>query len=566
MRDGSVVEQGYRRELENSATGWFRHLAYSQASAPEQSGAGMDEEDEEEELIGGPNLMVTPPRENRLSSLVRRISFSPGNAFEPEATGGRENLSYSGYKEFQQNQRQSRLFVEEQQERRRSPSPSPANSPSLLASPSMQMTRSHSSQRAGLPALSPYTGARPKSMYGSPGQASIPRNSSYNGAGLERAIASSPARHTKPSPGRADGSRDSWYQLKEVVTRDVEAKESDTGSNKPEIHPMPAHQSLFKLLRIIFPLLPNKFYVILAFIGCAAAGFCTPLFSFQFSQLITALSAPGTVNVIQVAATALGIAAANGLLDWMTFTGLSRLGARWVYRMQKEGYEKVLLQDKAWFDEAQNASTSLMTALVKDSTDANGVLQLVGINIIVVFAMLMFGIIWAFVVGWQLTLIGLSLSPLFGVSLWFGSRLLNKYERINRAQREECAKRFFTSVSNVKAIRSMSLEPVLHSKFEDSVKAAYHGGTKSAFWTGFGAGIIFLVMYAAQGEPSRLYRQRSCSKLRHVFDSHHACGRSSIYYQWFIHIRRSHAGVHTLDSLHINCSGNSGSQSVSRHL
>lgn len=56
------------------------------------------------------------------------------------------------------------------------------------------------------------------------------------------------------------------------------------------------------------------------------------------------------------------------------------------------------------------------------------------------------------------------------------------------------------SVVNVKAIRSMSMEPVFREKFEKALVVAYEGGKKSAFFTGFGTGISFFTLYAAQGE------------------------------------------------------------------
>jgi len=47
----------------------------------------------------------------------------------------------------------------------------------------------------------------------------------------------------------------------------------------------------------------------------------------------------------------------------------------------------------------------------------------------------------------------------------------------------------------------MSLESVFLEKFEASLDVAYQGGKRSAFFTGFGTGIAFFTIYAAQGKP-----------------------------------------------------------------
>lgn len=537
MRDGEVVEQGYRRDLESNKDGWFRHLAYNQIAMPEESSAGPDN-DEQEEVLGVPDFMVTPPRENRNNSL-HRLSFSPGMPF-PTA---REDLG-DAYREFQENQRRSRVFVDEHPQRRLSSSPNPshksANSPHLGGSPSLQMTRSRSSQRV-VPPLS-YAGNRASSYYGSPSGASQNRVSQYSTAVIERTAAISTARRPLPGYARAEGTRESWHQLKEVKSIDQpkDSKIEVDGDTTPAPRPLP---SLIKLLAMMIPAVPSKIGLVFGLILCVGVGVCTPMFSSQFGQLLAALSAPGTVDVVKVGLILLLIAGIDGLAQWGKYTILQQVGMGWTLKIQLESFKTVLHQDRSWYDDSKNTSTSVMTSLVKDTEDARQVFGLVIGSLTTVVTMMTMGIVWAFVSGWELTLVGLAMGPLFVISTWLSSRMLDKYEAVNRAQREECARRFFTSVSNVKAIRSMSLEPVLLAKFEKSVKDAYQGGKRAAFLTGFGAGLAFFSVYLAQGRSHLLsktlprtnaaFLQLSCSllgpssSLRGCIPSSKSCKSSS---------------------------------------
>lgn len=499
MRDGEVVEEGYRRDLESNASGWFRQLAHNQASEPEKSYTEVFE-DEPEEVLGMPDIMLTPSRENRLSS-IRRLSFSPGGALPIPGAG--EGLG-EAYREFQENKRLSRAFVEEQQQRRLSVSPNasprPALTPPLHASPSMQMTRSHSSQRMN---ASPYLGHQTGSIYGAPSRTSMYRNSQYGSSTPQRPSTPSARVRPLPSSTRSQGPRDSWYQLKQVTTGEqVEVKHTE---NKQALTENTTEQmpTLAKVIWTLLKLVPSKFGMTCGFLAALASGAATPIFSSQFSQLIAALASPGSINLLQVGLTALGVTCADGALQWARYTVLSQVVEHWIVKTQEAGFRNALMQDKAWYDDPVNTSTRLMTTLVKDADDARDILSLVAGSVLTVAAMLLLGIIWAFVSGWQLTLVGLATGPLFLIAGLVGSRILSKYERTNRIKREECARQFFTCVSNVKAIRSMSLEPVLLDRYEAAIEKAYQGGIRCGPIAGFEHGLNYLVTYCAQGKQRR---------------------------------------------------------------
>lgn len=294
-------------------------------------------------------------------------------------------------------------------------------------------------------------------------------------------------------------------QLQEVK---IDPMKSETALDTSAVSPVDAAAlpppSLKQIFSLVLPQVPNKVGFVIGLVFCVGSGVCTPFFSQLFASLLAALSAPGSINLVRTALILLLIAGINGLMDWWKYTLLQHVAMGWIVKTQKTAYGNVIHQDTAWYDQPDNAPINLVSKLIKDAEDARNIIGYVAGNLTVIFSMLIMGVVWSFVIGWQLTLVGLSLGPLFVLSTAASTKILGAYERLNKIERQDCAKRFYQTVVNIKAIRSMSLEPVFVEKFDQSVKQAYIGGRKSAFFTGFGTGIAFFVIYVAQGERGHI--------------------------------------------------------------
>ena len=81
-----------------------------------------------------------------------------------------------------------------------------------------------------------------------------------------------------------------------------------------------------------------------------------------------------------------------------------------------------------------------MQALVKDSEDARDLVAVVWGQCCVVFSMLCVGLLWVFIRGWQMTLVGVSLVPM---CMTVQLRLVAKCEVRNKRAREDVAKGYY---------------------------------------------------------------------------------------------------------------------------
>ena len=230
-------------------------------------------------------------------------------------------------------------------------------------------------------------------------------------------------------------------RLDSVIIEKVEesaAEEVPAASQEAEI-------SFFRLVRDIYPTIPNKPLVLFGMLICVASGTVTPLFSFLLSRLFFEVSnGARNVSIINTyGGIVLAIAVADGILIGLKIAVMEGLAIKWVTRVREACYSRVLAQDKKWFDKPGNAAPRLVQVLIKDGDDARSLIASVLSQTLVVTAMLGVGLIWALARGWQLTLVGFAIAPVFAGVMALQARFVSKCEVRNKRAREEVAKQYY---------------------------------------------------------------------------------------------------------------------------
>ncbi|KAI0772893.1 P-loop containing nucleoside triphosphate hydrolase protein [Trametes elegans] len=277
-------------------------------------------------------------------------------------------------------------------------------------------------------------------------------------------------------------------------------EKSETGDDASAAAPQDAEVPLVRLMRDIFPTIPNK---ILLFVGlgiCLASGTMTPLFSFLLSRLFFEVSnGARNVSTINVyGGIVLAIAAADGLLLGLKVLVMENVAIDWVTRLRQSSFARVLAQDKKWFDKTENSPVRLVQILIKDGDDARSLLSAVVCQCLVVVAMLGVGLIWALVRGWQLTLVGFAIAPVFAATMALQTHLVAKCEVRNKRAREDVAKQYYDAIANVRAIRAMGFEDAFRERFDGAVDEALNTGVRGAFVEGCTYGVASALIYLAE--------------------------------------------------------------------
>jgi ATP-binding cassette subfamily B (MDR/TAP) protein 1 len=285
---------------------------------------------------------------------------------------------------------------------------------------------------------------------------------------------------------------------------------------------------LFSTIIKGYPSIPAKPLLVLGLLFCLASGAMTPLFSFLLSSLLyqVSIGAKNTTTLNIYGGIVLGVAALDGLLLGLKHFVMEQVGMMWTTKLRKLALEKVIGQDKSWFDlagsssipsvssssssspppssptpnptERKNDIPQLIQIIVKDGDEARNLISIVLAQTVVVVTMLSVGIIWAFSRGWELTLMGLAILPVFATAMAVQTHLVSKCERRNKSAREEISKVWYESLKNVKGIRYMGIEGVFREKFDRAVDVAEERGIRGGWVEGVSYGVASALIYVAE--------------------------------------------------------------------
>ena len=225
----------------------------------------------------------------------------------------------------------------------------------------------------------------------------------------------------------------------------------DDIKNLEIVTPAPAAKAIIKkptsVAKVIFshlPGLPNKHLLIIGVTASVAHGVSTPFWSNYLSNLMTAVGEGGrsptlTQNTLIVLGLCIAQGISNMIQDWTLFT----LAAKWTAQLRLRALNTVLAQDRTFFDESVNAPSALVQIIIKDVDDMQDLMAEVVGKVVVFVVMVGMGLIWAMIVQWRLTLVGLSVGPALGLVVIFNEAMVGKAEARNKLKREAVAKTFY---------------------------------------------------------------------------------------------------------------------------
>jgi ATP-binding cassette subfamily B (MDR/TAP) protein 1 len=175
-----------------------------------------------------------------------------------------------------------------------------------------------------------------------------------------------------------------------------------------------------------------------------------PVFSYLLSRLLFEVFQGGTnakiINQVR------GIVCAFD--DGEKYVVMEIVSMRWVTRMREKALERVMVQGKAWFDWYSSGDThahttqSIIQTLIKDGDDARAPISVVYEQTFVVFTILSTGLIWALILGWQLTLAGLAIAPIFAFVMALQPRFSSISEARNKSCREQMSKTYYEALNH----------------------------------------------------------------------------------------------------------------------
>ena len=171
-------------------------------------------------------------------------------------------------------------------------------------------------------------------------------------------------------------------------------------------------------------------YTALGFIAAAISAFTTPVFSFLLAQLITSLlqsANPSSVALVW-SLSMLGVALLDGVTTFTKVFLLETSAQIWVTRLREFLFNTALKQNCSCFDQEGGNSSMITHVIINACESIRDFPSKIFGNILEAVTVLLVGIIWAFITGWKLSIVGMAVVPILLVAIKLYSHNIHKWE------------------------------------------------------------------------------------------------------------------------------------------
>lgn len=235
------------------------------------------------------------------------------------------------------------------------------------------------------------------------------------------------------------------------------------------------------------------------FLATVGNGAAIPAFGFTLSELIVNLFQPNTSGTLYWALAVLGVAAFDGLTTSLKIYLLESSAEKWVSRSRNEGIKRIFGQDCLWFVRYLGQPSIIAARVINSGEEMRPIVGRFAGNLLNTIAMLALGTIWALIVGWELTLIGLALTPIIFFSTKAYVAICEKFQKKMARQVEQSTMVLHEVMRNIRGIMGLGLQKYFEAKFLSEVVAARAIASGRVFWIGSAFGVLEGVGYFSKG-------------------------------------------------------------------
>ncbi|KAK9366636.1 P-loop containing nucleoside triphosphate hydrolase protein [Lipomyces kononenkoae] len=270
----------------------------------------------------------------------------------------------------------------------------------------------------------------------------------------------------------------------------------------------------------------RRWVVVLGLFVALINGAAMPAFSYTFARLVYTIF-PTQGSAVQSKGQSLewplivfGISCVDALTTFGHTLILEAAGDRWVYRLRNLAFRKILTRDWTWFieeavspDLSHASSTSfsdksgednisseagyhdapaLSQVINNDSDELRLLLGRFSGTVTSVLATFSIGLLWSFVVGWQLTLVAIATAPLVIATSKFYAYVSDKWTALYASDDDKYTEIAYECLTKVRTVKTLTLESHFREKFNKASCATRVTGLKRGFYIGIASGLSSL--------------------------------------------------------------------------
>jgi ATP-binding cassette, subfamily B (MDR/TAP), member 1 len=252
----------------------------------------------------------------------------------------------------------------------------------------------------------------------------------------------------------------------------------------------------FTMRRIIATILPqitavDRIFLYSAIFSTVIFAISTPIFAFVFSKLMATLynSIDRKANAMKYSLIVLAVSIMDGISIFVSQYLLQYCGQVWANSIRVNSLRLILAQPHKFFNEEENAVSRLSECLDQHGEEMQHILgRFLGYTLIVA-TMLTVAVLWSLAICWKLTLVLLASSPVIYA-------ITNTLQAVTGEMDKRCASAaqnagsvFTETFTNIKTVRSLTLEDLFREKHKEASDSVLTVGLHRAFLCGIAFGL-----------------------------------------------------------------------------
>ncbi|KAL4885516.1 P-loop containing nucleoside triphosphate hydrolase protein [Aspergillus karnatakaensis] len=238
-------------------------------------------------------------------------------------------------------------------------------------------------------------------------------------------------------------------------------------------------------LKSVVPSLSHKqrFFLLIAVLCALAHASATPLFSYFLSCLLQTFY-NGKNEAMRWALAVLGIAICDAFITYFMYHLFDTCGQSWVDRLRKKAFHQVLDQERSWFEDNRNSAAQISRCLHESGEDVRNILARFSAFVLISLLVTVMAVIWSMAICWKQTLVALSCGPIiYAVTSGFETTS-GIWDKRCTAARMTASEVFLETFSEIRTVRSLTLEHHFHLKHFKAASQCLTLGLRKAIYTG----------------------------------------------------------------------------------
>lgn len=278
---------------------------------------------------------------------------------------------------------------------------------------------------------------------------------------------------------------------------DQEKREAVTYKQEPE-----KIKGIFEILSFMRQTTNSKLTISIGVLLSLINGTLTPIFSYFLAKLVEGIIPHGDVGTaaynLKWSVVLIAIILCDGLTTFLKSFILKYASEIWVVSLRQSIFQKLLYQEASWFDKNSSKCAEITALLMNDARDLRYLVSEFLSLVTSVSVMSLLGLIWAIVVGWKLSLVGIAISCLFAIITVSYSVVSqnseNRYKLAVAALENLC----YEIINGIKTVKCLELQNFFQEKFNIKLELLRNEGNFRAAAAGVGISLGTSLSYVAQ--------------------------------------------------------------------